>query len=63
MSGAGAFWKHQEAQVVIEDWRKEYNDLRPLSTLSFTPLSVLSMHPNVPFARLSAPSGVAVWKK
>jgi transposase InsO family protein len=54
------FGSLQEARVVIEDWRKEYNELRPHSALGYAPPSVFSMHPKAPIARLSSPSGVAV---
>jgi transposase InsO family protein len=46
--------------VVIEDWRKEYDELRPHSALGYAPPSVFSTHPNAPITTFSAPSGVAV---
>jgi len=54
--------------LVKEDWRKEYNELRPHSDLGYAPPSVFSMHPKALFAQpvphydagLSSPSGVAV---
>lgn len=48
----------QEARVVIEDWQKEYNDLRPHSALGYAPPSVFSTHPKPAFTTLSPTSGV-----
>lgn len=57
------FGSLQEARVVIEDWRKEYNELRPHSALGYAPPSVFSMHPKAVITTFSPPSGVECLKE
>lgn len=52
-----------ESRIVIEEWRKEYNEQRPHSALGYKPPSVFTTHPNAPFAELSPHSGVVCYKE
>jgi len=36
-----------EAKVLIENWRKEYNQLRPHSSLNYRPLTPETINPKV----------------
>ncbi len=47
-----------DARVVIEEWRKEYNEVRPHSALGYNPPLPLSLRPNLPVAPLLPDTGV-----
>ena len=48
------FYTLREAQIIIEDWRREYNAIRPHSSLGYRPPAPEAFHPADP--------ACAIWK-
>jgi transposase InsO family protein len=42
------FYSLKEAKIVIEQWRKHYNTIRPYSSLGYRPPVPQTMNPSVP---------------
>ena len=52
------FYSLKEAQIVIEQWRVEYNTRRPHSALGYRPPVPAAYSPLVPTNRVSQPQAV-----
>ena len=52
------FYSPKEAQIVIEQWRVQYNTLRPHSTLGYHPPAPAACNPYPPLRTVPQPSAV-----